>query len=161
MAYAYRQLLAGQLTGTDLPPTPVGPTVEISRPPQADELVDAVVQVYRRGIDLGRRWARPTACRWCTSGNPRCSAGNRWTLASKRSSSSSASDEFQFDAIARIFRAVDDRLPDDAVDLTEAFDDATEPILTDQAHHNELGARLVAEAMYADLAERLASEGSD
>jgi lysophospholipase L1-like esterase len=50
---------------------------------------------------------------------------------------------------------------DDVVDLTDALDDNDEPLFTDDVHHNEKGARLIAEAIFASLRadlELLASE---
>jgi len=54
-----------------------------------------------------------------------------------------------------------DARPDGVIDLTDAWAGTDEAILTDQAHTNELGARLVAEAMYDHLQpdlRRLAAE---
>jgi hypothetical protein len=48
-----------------------------------------------------------------------------------------------------------DHLADDVIDLVDVFDDSTDPIFTDDVHHNELGARLVAEAIYANIADEL------
>ena len=39
-----------------------------------------------------------------------------------------------------------------AIDVSDALDDVDVPVLWDWAHTNELGARTVAEAMYAHLA---------
>ncbi|MCU1497027.1 MAG: hypothetical protein JWM47_980 [Acidimicrobiales bacterium] len=46
-------------------------------------------------------------------------------------------------------------LPDDVTDLTDVFDGTTEPLFTDDVHHNEKGARIVAEAIYADIETQL------
>lgn len=46
-------------------------------------------------------------------------------------------------------------LPDDVVDLTDAFDDVPEPVFYDGVHHNELGARVLGEALFAHLEEDL------
>lgn len=160
VAFAYRRLLAGQLTGTDLPPTPLAPTVSISRPPQAEELVEAVLQVYRRGLELGRALGEaydvPVVHFW----QPTLFTRQPLAAGEQEVVDELGLDEFQFDATARLFRAMASRLPAGAIDLSDAFDGATEPILTDQAHHNELGARLVAEAMYDELVPQLTGGGT-
>jgi hypothetical protein len=51
------------------------------------------------------------------------------------------------------------RLSPGTVDLTGALDGVTEPVFYDWAHTNELGARLVGEAMYARLRPALRSIG--
>jgi hypothetical protein len=43
-------------------------------------------------------------------------------------------------------------LPDDVVDLSDVFSQTTEPLFSDEVHHNEEGARLVALALYRNLA---------
>lgn len=45
------------------------------------------------------------------------------------------------------------------VDLSEVLDDAPSPVFLDGVHTNELGARLVAEAMWPAVADRLAAGG--
>lgn len=42
-------------------------------------------------------------------------------------------------------------LPDDVIDLVDVFDSRTDPLFTDDVHHNEVGARIVAEALYAQI----------
>ena len=52
-------------------------------------------------------------------------------------------------------QAVDDLIPKDVIDLTGALDGTRDPIYTDDVHHNEEGARLIAEALYARIASEL------
>jgi lysophospholipase L1-like esterase len=42
-------------------------------------------------------------------------------------------------------------LPDDVIDLSDALSGTDAPLFTDDVHHNELAARLVAEALYEQL----------
>jgi hypothetical protein len=44
------------------------------------------------------------------------------------------------------------RMPDDVIDLTDAFDDSKRALFYDDQHHNEIGARIMGETMYARLA---------
>lgn len=46
-------------------------------------------------------------------------------------------------------------LADDVIDVSDVFDDVDEPLFVDDAHHNETGARLVAEAIYANISDEL------
>jgi hypothetical protein len=46
-------------------------------------------------------------------------------------------------------------LDDDVIDLTDALDGTREPLFTDDVHHNERGARLIAEALFARVEPQL------
>ena len=46
-------------------------------------------------------------------------------------------------------------LPDDVIDLTDSLRSNTDPLFTDDVHHNETGARLIAEAMYSQIAPQI------
>ena len=50
---------------------------------------------------------------------------------------------------------LNDRLAKDVIDLTDVLDDNTDPLFTDDVHHNEEGARLIAEALYARIEPKL------
>lgn len=53
-------------------------------------------------------------------------------------------------------------LPEGVIDLTDALDGSSKPIFSDDVHHNEEGARRVAEAMYEQLRptlEEISSQG--
>jgi hypothetical protein len=52
--------------------------------------------------------------------------------------------------------AITDRLPPDVVDLSAVFDGSEDDIYIDEVHTNELGARIVAEALWAELGPELA-----
>ena len=55
------------------------------------------------------------------------------------------------------YEALSAELPAGVVDLTHAFDGVREPIFVDGGHTNELGAEIVAEAMYETLGPELRS----
>lgn len=155
VAYSYRRLLAGQLTGTAEPPAPLAPVPELGRPPQAEAIIAALVDTYGRGIELatalGDQYGIPVVHFWQPDlfNKDELVAGEDVLL------DRLGMDQFEYDAIARLSRAILPRLPGAAVDLSDAFDGVEEPLLTDQAHTNELGAHLVAEAMYAHLSGTL------
>lgn len=46
-------------------------------------------------------------------------------------------------------------LPDDVIDLTDSLRSTTDPLFTDDVHHNEQGARLIAESMYSQIAPQI------
>ena len=66
-----------------------------------------------------------------------------------------ALDEERFAAMDALFDQVRAALPEQTVDLGGAFDDVEGPVLADYVHTNEVGARAVAEAMYAELRPQL------
>lgn len=59
---------------------------------------------------------------------------------------------------AAVYRSSRDQTATDPIDLTQVMDQATAPVYFDQGHTNELGARLVAEAMYEHLRPVLRQE---
>jgi hypothetical protein len=60
-------------------------------------------------------------------------------------------DQFQYDVWSDLSADVNAALPSSVVDLSHALDDEPEPVLTSFVHTNERGARVMAEAIYADL----------
>lgn len=56
---------------------------------------------------------------------------------------------------AATFRAFQRGLGSEVVDLRNTFRDETRPVFSDPAHTNELGARIVAEAIYAKLSDQI------
>lgn len=42
-------------------------------------------------------------------------------------------------------------LPDDVIDVSDALDGTRKPLFSDDVHHNEYGAQLVAKAIYANI----------
>jgi hypothetical protein len=70
--------------------------------------------------------------------------------------------ESHFDEDAENYQRMIDQLlptflPSDVVDLTDSLSGNHDPLFTDDVHHNEKGARLVAEAIFADLQPDLRS----
>ncbi|MBL8774584.1 MAG: SGNH/GDSL hydrolase family protein [Acidimicrobiales bacterium] len=162
-AFGFRELLAGQFTGSAEPPAPLGSVPDLGRPPSADAVIDALHEVYGRGIGLadalGAQYGVPVAHFW----QPDLFNTVELAPGEQEVVERLGMDAFQYEAIARISRAVVERLPEESIDLSDAFAATDEPVLTDQAHTNELGALLVAQAMYPHLAPALAelAEGRD
>lgn len=156
-AYAYRQQLAGQLTGTGAAPAPLVAVPGVGRPPSAAATIEALMGVYQRGrelaLALGEHYGIPVAHFWQPDlfNTTELEPGEREVVRDL------GMDDFRYDAVARIARAAVESLPDGVIDLSDAYAGEDGPVLTDQAHTNELGARLVAEAMYPSLAPALAA----
>lgn len=162
-AYAYRQQLAGQLTGSGEAPEPLVAVPEPGTPPSAAATIEALMRVYQRGRELalafGEHYGIPAAHFWQPDlfNTSPLEPGEREVVRDL------GMDDFRYDAVARIARAAVASLPDGVIDLNDAFAGGDGPVLTDQAHTNELGARLAAEAMYPSLAPALAelANGAD
>lgn len=59
-------------------------------------------------------------------------------------------------SLERRFRA---RLPSGVVDLSGALDATTEPVFWDSVHHNELGSRVIAAAIWSEISVRFEAPG--
>lgn len=60
--------------------------------------------------------------------------------------------------LARVLAAFEDRLATSTVDLRHAVDEDPRPVFSDPVHMNELGARLVSDAIWRELGDRLRAE---
>ena len=157
-----RQTLAGQVTGNDEPPPPVAGSPPVSSPPAPSEIVAATVDVYERGIRLAQALAAedevPVRHFW----QPDLYLKDELVPGEEELLDRLYLDPRRLRAMRAYAEATRARLPDGVIDLADAFDGVTEPVMSDQVHTNELGARLVAEAMYEALApdlRRLAAAG--
>lgn len=96
------------------------------------QALDNAEQIYRRSLDLIRFMARkhdvPALVFWQPH-TPR--------------------------AVADPYYELGERAADEGIDISDAFEDVTEPILIDGAHTNELGARLAAGAIWDHLGPAL------
>jgi lysophospholipase L1-like esterase len=129
------------------------PTVPVQPTDQAE--IDGLVHVYSAGVDLARRLAASYGTASVFYWQPAA-----W-------STDAPYDHRIWDAFNATqaysvqLRTVDDgvrkRLPKGVVDLSTAMDGAAQPVFFDPVHTNELGAELVARAMWADLRPRVAA----
>lgn len=154
-AHTTRQALAGVLTGSGEPPAaPIEPP-PVGRPPTADGVIAAVAGVYGQGVDLARaladQYELPVLHFW----QPDLFNKAELVPGEVELVEQLGMDDFRFQAVADISRRLPEALPPGVIDITDAYDGTSEPVMTDQAHTNELGARLVAEAMYDHLATEL------
>lgn len=154
-AVTMRRLLAGELTGTDALPVPLTPPVSPGRPPRAEAVVEGTLRVYRESIELvdalAERDGVPVVRFW----QPTIYTKQPLVEGERELLEPLHLDPFRFDALAAITAELRRRLPPGVVDLSTALDDQDEPILSDQVHTNELGAHLIAEAMYRTIGDQL------
>jgi hypothetical protein len=151
-AHAFRQALGGEVTGNVDPPPPIGDLPALGPPPPPiSDTIDAVIDVYEEGITLSRRLAIgdgvPVRHFW----QPDLFSRRELAPGEQAILEPLHLDARRYGALREIDTATRDRLPEDVVDLGDAFDVTDEAVLTDQVHTNELGAHLVAAAMYEHL----------
>lgn len=63
-----------------------------------------------------------------------------------------------------LYRGAETAVPDGVIDLTSVFDDVDAPLFSDEVHHNELGARVVAEEIFSEIRpelDQLLAKGED
>ncbi|HYF45697.1 MAG TPA: SGNH/GDSL hydrolase family protein, partial [Acidimicrobiales bacterium] len=154
-AYAFRQALAGTATPSAGVPAPLAPVPPVGRPPGRDDVVEGTMQVYGQGLDLARRLAEaygfPVVHFW----QPDLFNTDQLVPGEQELLDLLGLDEFRYGALRDLSEEVADALPPGVIDITDAYDGRDEAVLTDQAHTNEVGARMVAEAMYEHLRVRL------
>lgn len=117
-------------------------------------VVDLAARQYGRGVEIGRRLATsygmPVVHFWqphVDSKRPQPFDDEllrRLQLTPERVATS-----------GKLYDEVRERSGANPVDLSHVFDDLKEPVLFDFAHTNELGARVVAEAMFRELRPQL------
>lgn len=151
-----RRLLAGTLTGSDEPPDNPFPVVDPGRPPSSADIAEGTASAYGQGVELARTLADRYDFEVVHYWQPTMYTKDRLVDGEQELLEPLHLDEFRFDAFVDLSAATAAALPAGVVDLADALDGRQEPILNDQVHTNELGARLVAEAIYADLVPRLA-----
>jgi lysophospholipase L1-like esterase len=139
-------------------PAPLLPErAEANTPPiTTDTLVADVVDVYRQGIELSlalsERYGFDVVHFW----QPDLYSRQPLDPGEEELLEHLALDEFRFETMVALNERIRAELPDEAVDISDAYDDVDGPVLSDYVHTNEAGARAVAEAMYPHLAGRLA-----
>lgn len=145
-------------TGRSDPPVPDAPSGAELVPPVEPEMgLDDHARALHDQYDRTRSLSRATA--------ERHGVVPKYVWQPSRYSRDLVPDEPHFDTDLENWHRAEDQviashLADDVIDLTDALDGNSEPLFTDDIHHNELGARLVAEALFEQLRpdlERLAS----
>jgi lysophospholipase L1-like esterase len=158
-AYAITQrrglAVSGEIRGGSAePPAPLGLRPG-RKPVSVDEVIGDAVGVYAQGVELGRTLADWYGFRIAHFWQPDIFSKDPLDPAEKdflRRSEFSAADVRTTVAMIRRTR---ESLPPGIIDVSDALDHLSGPILSDNVHTNEKGARAVAEAMYAHLEPEL------
>jgi lysophospholipase L1-like esterase len=159
-AYTLRQrrglAASGEIRGgTDRPAAPLGLRPG-RKPVTVDEVIGDAVGVYGQGVELSRTLAERYGFRVTHFWQPDIFTKHPLDPAEQdflRRSEFRAGDlEMAVAASSRTRRS----LPSGIVDISDALDHLSGPILSDNVHTNERGARAVAEAMYRHLEPQLA-----
>jgi hypothetical protein len=154
-AFDVREALAGEMIVNTDPPPPIGDLPEVGPPPPLEDVAQAVVDVYAQGIRLAEDVSRsefPVLHFW----QPDLFVKDELVEGEIELLDALRLDDRRFDGMRRMAEATRARLPEGVVDLADAYDGVDVPVLSDQVHTNELGARLVAEAIYESLGPELA-----
>ena len=120
----------------------------------AESAVDNLVEVYGQGIDLSRSLADSygfdVAHYWHPDVYTKRLVEGETDIADGQGISA-----FQLQIWRALSREIAGSLPEGVVDVSDAFDDLDDPVLSSATHTNELGARHMAEVLFADLKDRL------
>lgn len=148
----YRSLLA-TLFGTRPPP---GARFVDAEPGPNDRSAAEVGRAAVRRYERARLLSRAVATE---SGIP-----VRWFWQPAKSDRGHVAGEPEnegFDWSVELREAARRALPDEVIDLSDALDEVEGPVFYDDSHHNEVGARAIAERMYEALADDIRRLGSN
>ena len=148
-----RSELDGSLFGTDLAPAPLNPDLGFA---DTEAVIDGLDRTYSQGIELSETLAERYGFEVIHSWQPDLFSKTPLVEGETQLLERLGYDDFRFDALDRLSDAARERLVARGVlDLGDTYDDLDGPILNDQVHTNEAGARAVAEAIYPPVRERL------
>lgn len=126
--------------------------------PSTEERYEGVLTQYQRGSALARDLLEPRGIPLVELWQPTVFSRDAVVAGEQTSMQIIGWDDFQTRQWASVDQDLRDRLPDGVVDLGDVFDDTTEPVYTDQVHTNEVGAAIVAEAIF-DIVRDLSGLG--
>ena len=138
------------------PPSPLGLRPG-TKPVTVDGVVGDAVGVYGQGIDLSRALADRHGFRLAHFWQPDLYTKRPLDPEEVALFPAAGLDPVRYGTMARLSARVRRTLPPGVVDISDALDHLSGPILSDNVHTNERGARAVAEAMYRHLAPELES----
>jgi lysophospholipase L1-like esterase len=138
---------ANVLAGFDAPPT-------FDEVDDVDAVAEATLGRYRRAVDLSRHLADAYGFEVVHAWQPVLYT-KRLVPGEEELIGAMAIGEDGFTDGTEIYRQVREGLPGGVIDLSTALDGLAEPVLSDEVHTDETGARAVAEALYPELAPLL------
>lgn len=154
-----RRLLAGAYTGTDLPPDWPYPPIDAGTPVRSADIARGVRRAYGAGLELARILADHEGFALRHYWQPTIYSKDLLVDGEQELLEPLHLDGGRYDSLVALHDDVVDALPAGVVDLGGAWDRESRPVLTDQVHTNELGARLLAGAIHADLVATGAVDG--
>lgn len=132
------------------PPTPLNDVVA-GRLHSPQQLQRSLARVYGQGTDIADHLAAAYGFRITRFWQPTLYSRSPLPAGERALLHSLGLDDRSMAAIRTVVDGAVPLLPPDTVDLTGIFDHQSAPIFVDLAHTNELGARLVAEAMFSQV----------
>ena len=120
-----------------------------------DAIVGDTVGVYRQGIELSRALADRYGFRVANFWQPDLYSKRPLDPEEVELFPIAGIDQVRYEAMAKVSSRARQALPGGVVDISDALDHLSGPILSDNVHTNERGARAVAEAMYRHLEPQL------
>jgi lysophospholipase L1-like esterase len=139
---------------TARPPAPLGLRPS-PKPVTSDQTVRDVVGVYGQGVDLSRVLAESYGFRVAHFWQPDIYSKRPLDDAEAQILLSSGRTRSDVETEVGLSERVRQTLPAGVIDISDALDHLSGPILSDIVHTNERGARAVAEAMYRRLEPQL------
>jgi hypothetical protein len=150
-----RGAVADVLPVSDQPPAPLVASESAGGLQQVADVVDDVTSVYGQGVELseamGQHGGFPVAHFW----QPDLYSKSPLDPGEEQLLEPLALDLPRYQAMSALSLRIREALPASTVDLSGSLDDVDGPVLADTVHINEVGARAVAEAMYAELRPQL------
>ena len=145
------------IAGSDAPPSPL---IEGHEPVPAgtlalDRLVANVVDVYAQGQGLARTLADAYGIPVLHFWQPDLLTRTPLDPGEEALLEIQGMDPLIYDSMRAFWARVRAELPEGTVDIADAFDGLTGPVLSDIVHVNEDGARAVAAAMYPSISTTL------
>lgn len=119
-------------------------------PAPAEKVIDLAAGQYRRGVEIGRRLAASYGIPVTHFWQPQINSKKHQPFDSELLDRLNFTPE-QVTRSAEVYDQVRKRSDVDPVDISHVFDDLDEPVLFDWSHTNELGAQVVAEAIFGYL----------
>lgn len=145
----------GDIGVTADPPPPLIDRGGADRLDSLDPIVDATVGVYGQSVDLSRALADRYDFEVAHFWQPDLYSKATLDPGEEALLDGLGLDPFRMAGMVGLGGRIRAALPDGVFDVSDALDDVEGPVLSDEVHVNEVGARAVAEAIFADLAPSL------
>jgi hypothetical protein len=140
--------------GTADPPSPLGLRPK-EKPTTAADIVGDVAAVYRQGLELTNSLADRYKFDVMRFWQPDYYSKIPLDPAEKDLMAPLGLDPYRFETMVALWTRVRHALPSEVIDISDALNNMSGPILSDNIHTNERGSLAVAQSMYAHLKGKL------